>query len=508
MLRLPPAIQPIWERLLQAFPDLEERISPVPKLVGSALPRWFERQAGPTRVALRPTPTGLEVWAGEIGDASTCVLARAEGAEPSVGRLARALGEPHPLTRLFGIRFLVPDPENCWPARPLLQGARSLGPLSRVARRLDLYPGGLGVTLDWEDAAPQAVLAAMDASADFVEAVSEVPPQLDEFTQAQAVFDEEDADESTEAENVGDSAVSLRGYRARFTRDFLGTIPTVGLKWILGLGAVAAFFSGAAALGRLAPRWGLRAATDSAPMSAVFAGLFAFTAFLAWRTLQRHRAGRADLPWRADHPWPPQGPLVEDWQRDAGLRALVAAPCLGLGLLIMTPAALEESEAACFNVGLGLLGVVVGLYQFARLGALLGRIVIKGPAKLWLEPYPLHPGAEFTFTVLIPGRARLPIVQAPLHAHPPRMVESEEEHQLMPQVHCLRATALAGPTAGLGGAIFTGRLTLPDQAPPSTHTACPGTYWELSVHGPKARRHPDLCFLIPVYPPTARVESL
>jgi hypothetical protein len=61
---------------------------------------------------------------------------------------------------------------------------------------------------------------------------------------------------------------------------------------------------------------------------------------------------------------------------------------------------------------------------------------------------------------------------------------------------------------GPGGATYTGRLTLPDQAPPSAHTACPGTYWELCVHGPKARRHPDLCFLIPVYPATARVESL
>jgi hypothetical protein len=503
--RLPPPHHATWERLRQAFPELEEGRSPVPKLAGSALPLWFEGWDGPTRIALRPTPDRLEIWAGEIGDDSTCLLARATGAEPSVGLLARALGEPHPLTRVFGIRFLVPDPESCWPARPLLQGARALGPLSSLARTLDLYPGGLGVTLDWPEATPEAVRDAMAAAADFVETVSEAPPHLDAFAEAQGVFDEaeEEAGVGGAADAEADDAagaVSLRGFRARFPRDVLGTIPPIGLKWIIGIGAVAGFFSAAAALGQVTPRWGMRSATDSPLLSSVFAGLLILAAFLAWRTLGRPRSIRSGQPWTADHPWPRLGPLVEDWRRDARLRALVAAPCLGFGLLIMSPAALEESDAACFNVGLGLIGVGAGLYQAARLAGLLARIATKGPAKLWLDPYPLHPGAEFSFRVLIPGSARLPILQATLRGYRPRMVETDEEHRIVPQVHCLRATALAGPQAVPGGASFSGRMSLPEQAAPSAHAARPGTFWELCVHGPKPRRHPDLCFLIPVYP--------
>jgi hypothetical protein len=492
-MELPPLFRPVWNRLRAAYPEGRLERSPVPRLAGSAIPEWFVVLREPAVMALRPTPDALELYAGTIEDASTCLLGRAHGDEEGRRLLARALGDDHPLSGAFALRFAVPEAEGCWPARALLAPAPALGVLGDLATSLDLHPAGLHAVMPWSAAAPEAVARALAACGEYLDVLSAPPESLEPYAAAQAVLEEVEAGEAGAGEAEDGSSPPVRGFKPRFPRGLADVVPPVALRWIAGLGLPLAGFAALAALGRVVPWLGRHVTTDSALGSVLFA---VGAGALGLEALRRLAEGR-----RPPAPLGPAGPLVEDWRRDALLHAAPGLLLLLFAWAIASPAGQAESDAPCINVGIGLASALGGAWLAGRSLRVAGRVLLHGPGLLWLRPDPPVSGGELQFRVKVPGRRPLPGLHATLRCARTR-VEGQESLQVVPRVYFCRSTALL-PVAGTGqGRLLEGRFILPEGVSLEEAAGGARAVWELTAHGARARRFPDLCFVLPAPRPS------
>jgi hypothetical protein len=347
--------------------------------------------------------------------------------------------------------------------------------------------------MPWSAAAPEAVARALAACGEYLDVLSAPPESLEPYAAAQAVLEEVEAGEAGAGEAEDGSSPPVRGFKPRFPRGLADVVPPVALRWIAGLGLPLAGFAALAALGRVVPWLGRHVTTDSALGSVLFA---VGAGALGLEALRRLAEGR-----RPPAPLGPAGPLVEDWRRDALLHAAPGLLLLLFAWAIASPAGQAESDAPCINVGIGLASALGGAWLAGRSLRVAGRVLLHGPGLLWLRPDPPVSGGELQFRVKVPGRRPLPGLHATLRCARTR-VEGQESLQVVPRVYFCRSTALL-PVAGTGqGRLLEGRFILPEGVSLEEAAGGARAVWELTAHGARARRFPDLCFVLPAPRPS------